>query len=558
MNVHKYPTAALRNWLPTLTMVKTIVILAALGFAASSNAADEKVTLNLKDMSIADVMEMLARKHRVNILLGDEVSGQVSLNLFDVTYDEAISAISEAAGFAVERRRGSYFIVPPDSVGRMTNGVTAIRNFHLNYADPVAVAELLETHLSQFGEVTSLPERNLIIVADQPQFLSRVERLVQMADEAPAQVLIEAQILEVTLTDEDAYGIDWSKLFESDGGTGSFGTQGLFGRGSSVNSGFLFELVTPNVDVQLAALQQEGRVRTLSTPTLVALDNQEASVVIGDRRGYQVTTTINQVTTESIEFLESGVILRVTPNVDASGNIMMDIHPEVSTGTVDTNGIPSQTTTEVTTSLLIPDGETVFIGGLIKHTQTQSYQRVPVLGRVPVLKTLFRSKERTNVNTETIVLITPRLQRRADKAHSQKAQLEVEQVEREITETMNLIESRVLGEEQDLLDDPNRITQDQELEQELDLTDSPDPTLPFAVQVMQMSNERKLREFMDYNKLKHLNYVPVETSRGTAFALLLGRYPTRSDAEKAAGNLPLPLADSKPWIRQVSDFQTGK
>lgn len=93
---------------------------------------------------------------------------------------------------------------------------------------------------------------------------------------------------------------------------------------------------------------------------------------------------------------------------------MMDIHPEVSTGTVDSFGIPSQTTTEVTTSILVPNGETVFIGGLMKHSTNDNQQGVPVIGKVPVLKHLFSSQEHTNVNTETVVLITPRIVNQAD------------------------------------------------------------------------------------------------------------------------------------------------
>jgi type II secretory pathway component GspD/PulD (secretin) len=139
----------------------------------------------------------------------------------------------------------------------------------------------------------------------------------------------------------------------------------------------------------------------------LALENQEASVIIGDRRGYQVTTTINQITTESIEFLESGVILKVTPQVDSNDMVLLDVHPEVSTGTVDSNGIPSQVTTEVTTQLLVPSGRTVFIGGLMKHTEALNRSGVPVLRRIPGIRRLFSNEELTDVNSETIVLITP-------------------------------------------------------------------------------------------------------------------------------------------------------
>jgi type II secretory pathway component GspD/PulD (secretin) len=158
----------------------------------------------------------------------------------------------------------------------------------------------------------------------------------------------------------------------------------------------------------LNLLSEEGRVRTLSTPQLLALENQEASVIIGDRQGFRVTTTINQVTTESIEFLESGVILRVIPWVDTEGRIMMDIHPEVSTGVI-VDGIPSQTTTEVTTRLLVPSGRTVFIGGLMKHTLSERNQGVPGLKRIPLVGRLFSNNVKIGTNTETIVLITPHI-----------------------------------------------------------------------------------------------------------------------------------------------------
>lgn len=166
-------------------------------------------------------------------------------------------------------------------------------------------------------------------------------------------------------------------------------------------------------------MSREHRVNTLvssaasdtvsfALPKLLTIENRESSVIIGDRRGYSVTTTINQVTAESIEFLESGVILRVTPSVDAAGKIMLDIHPEVSTGVVDTtSGIPSQTTTEVSTRMIVYDGQTVFVGGLIKNTVDESRQSVPLLGKIPGIGRLFSNSQKTSLKTETIVFITP-------------------------------------------------------------------------------------------------------------------------------------------------------
>ena len=264
---------------------------------------------------------------------------------------------------------------------------------------------LLQPYLYDYGEITIFTERNMFLIEDTPEFLRRVATLVAEIDRQPTQVLIEAKILEVTLNDEDSSGLDWSKFFDSDGGSGEFGGQGL---NSAASPGLFFSYTNDNITVALDALTSQGRVRTLSSPKLLAVENQESSVIVGDRRGYSVITTINQVTTESVEFLESGVILRVTPSVDTNGKIMMDIHPEVSTGVIDPlTGITSQSTTEVSTRMIVPDGQTIFVGGLIKHRVEESQKGIPVLSRIPGIGRLFSSRQNNKSNTETIVLITP-------------------------------------------------------------------------------------------------------------------------------------------------------
>ncbi len=409
------------------------VLVALLSGTAHAQSDEPLISLAMRDTDLAEVMEMLSRAERINILLSEGVGGEVSFSLYDVPLSEAIRSIANAAGYAAERRNGSYFIVERDEAGDYAaSDLTQIRTFRIQYADPVQLETMLSPYLSEYGQLTMLLESKILMVEDTPEFLRRVATLIRDIDRQPKQILIEAKILEVTLSSEDSYGIDWSDFFQSDGGEGSYGTRGLEGGGSSGSSGLFFEVANADLTVALSALEQNGRIRTLSTPKLLALENQEASVIVGDRRGYTVTTTINQVTTESIEFLESGVILRVTPHVDSEGRVMMDIHPEVSTGVVDANGIPSQTTTEVTTRLLVGSGQTVFIGGLIKQTQTESRKGVPVLGRIPGVGLLFSSRELTSVNTETIVVITPRVIGEVSGPWNTEPQSEVEKLDRRL------------------------------------------------------------------------------------------------------------------------------
>lgn len=349
---------------------------------------------------------MLARQGRVNILLGKGVEGTVSVNLYDVALEEAVRSIAYAAGYTVEKRNETYMIVERAEAGKdYAYGNTQIRTFKVQYTDPAVVAELLTKHLSRYGKITTLRTRSLLVVEDLPDFVARIHQMLAEIDLQPRQILIEAKVLQITLDADSVYGIDWSVPFRFEGGDGIFGTQGLAPRGIP---GFFLEAVTPEFEIFLNTLSRKGRVRTLSTPKLLVLENQEAEVIIGDRLGYRLTTTINQVTTESVEFLESGVILRVKAAVDRAGRVLLDIHPEVSTGTVQ-DGLPEQNTTAVTTQLLAANGQGIFIGGLIRENTTESRTGIPLLSEVPVLGNLFSRTDEVTRNTETIVLITPHI-----------------------------------------------------------------------------------------------------------------------------------------------------
>ena len=373
----------------------------------SKSHLSRTVTISVRHADLAEVFEMISKHGRVNILLANGVSGEVSINLYEIDLHEAIKAVAIAAGFAVEKSGNTYFVVTRDDAGKeIVGGLTQVKSFKVQYSDPNVVSTILSGHLSRYGKITALPERRLIVVEDIPEFMERVENLLEELDSQPIQIMIEAQILEVKLERSEVYGVDWRKLFTPGGGTGRVGTSGL----AAPATGFFYSVVNPSVEVALAALSRKGRVRTLSTPKLMALEHQEAEVIIGDRIGYKELTTSgngNQQT-ETIKFLDSGVILRVTPFVDRSGKIMMEIHPEVSNATV-TDGIPSLQTTEVTTQLLAADGETIFIGGLIKNNTANSRRGIPVLSDIPLLGYAFRNQEDTVTNTETIVMITPRI-----------------------------------------------------------------------------------------------------------------------------------------------------
>jgi len=351
-------------------------------------------------------MNMLSLQQRLNIFVSDGVEANISINLYDMRVRDAMHAIAEAAGLAVEERNGSFFIVERDEVGKHAeSGITQTRAYKVQYSKPSDIEAILTEHISSFGNISVLDERKMLIVRDLPVFLQKVESILETIDREPRQVLIQARIMEITLTDDESYGLDWRQVFKSGAGSGSFGTRSL----SSGGAGLFLEFAGPNLELALDALRDRGRLRTLSTPRLLAMEDREAQTVVGSRTGYRVTTTINQVTSESIEFLESGIILKVTPSVDRDGQILLDIEPEVSTATVSPDGIPSKSTTQLETRMLVPDGQTVFLGGLISRNVDESRTGVPVLGDLPGVGVLFSNRSSQTTAREIVVLITPRL-----------------------------------------------------------------------------------------------------------------------------------------------------
>lgn len=386
------------NWL-------LMVLLLTLSLHAG--AAADRVSISLQNISIHEVMKMLSMQQRLNIFVSDGIEATVSVNLYDMRVRDALRSIAEAAGLAVEERNGNYFVVERDEMGKYAeSGVTETRAYKVQYSEPAEVETILQEHISSFGNITVLNERKMLVVKDQPDFLEKVEAILATIDREPRQVLIEAKIMEVTLTDGESFGLDWAKVFNAFDGSGAIGTQGL---GSPGNPGLFFEFLGPKVAVALDALRDRGRVRTLATPKLLAMEDREAETVVGTRLGFRVTTTINQVTSESIEFLETGIILKVTPSVDRDGMILLDIAPEVSDGAVSDDGIPSKTTTQLETRMLVPDGQTVFLGGLIRRNTQETREGVPVLGDLPGVGGLFSNRARKTSATEIVVLITPKL-----------------------------------------------------------------------------------------------------------------------------------------------------
>jgi len=269
---------------------------------------------------------------------------------------------------------------------------------------------------------------SLVTLASSEDYRS-VEGAIRQLDILPLQVLIEATIAEVTLNDELELGLRW--FFESGRANSSAtfsdaaASSGAAALGS-VFPGFSYVFDTGNIRATLNALRGMTDVKFLSAPTLLVLDNQTARLQVGDEVPVATQTSVsttdaNAPIVNSVEFRDTGVILEITPRVNASGLVILEIEQEVSEVTATTtSGIDSPTIQQrkIKSTVAVHNQETVALGGLIRDRLEKATTAVPLLSEMPILGNLFRSINDSATRTELLVLIRPRVVRNQDDARA--------------------------------------------------------------------------------------------------------------------------------------------
>jgi general secretion pathway protein D len=254
---------------------------------------------------------------------------------------------------------------------------------------------------------------SLLIFATTAEY-ERILRVLEEVDSQPNQVLLEAVIAEVSLDDELKFGVRW--LIGESQNHGTFSDLAT-GAVASTFPGFSYFLKANDISFTLNALSSVTDVRVISSPSLIVLDNKSATLQVGDQvpvvtQQARGTTATDAPIVNSVEMKDTGVILRVTPRVNDSGRVILDIEQEVSNVVkTTTSGIDSPTIRQrkITTSVVLTDGDAMALGGLIQERETAGQSKVPVLGDVPLIKNAFRHKTNAVARTELIIFIRPRV-----------------------------------------------------------------------------------------------------------------------------------------------------
>ena len=256
---------------------------------------------------------------------------------------------------------------------------------------------------------------NALIIRAGASEYAALERFLKEIDVAPDQVVIEVTIAEVTLNDNLRYGVEW--FFRNSDQTYNFGRSA---NPSSTFPGFSFTYTVPDIDVVVNALDSVTDVRVISAPKLLTLDNKTATLQVGDQVPIitQSATGVRDATdptiVNSVQFRDTGIVLKVTPRIGKSGTVFVDVNQEVSSAIpTTTSGIDSPTIQQrkLSTTVAVQDGDSIALGGLMRQTSTNGESGVPLLRDIPLLGKAFSNTSETSDRTELLIFLKPRIVR---------------------------------------------------------------------------------------------------------------------------------------------------
>jgi type IV pilus assembly protein PilQ len=377
---------------------------------------------------IQDVLRTLARQAGLNIVLAEDVQGKITISLTDVSYEKAIKLIADSKGYVVTKEENVLKVQTKASVAAEPLQEDIVT---LEYTTAAEVEKVIRPFLTAGrGNVTVDPRSNTLVISDVPARLTQIREIVKRVDTQTPQVMIEARIIETVKNPKQDYGIKWESLLNYEIAAKNIGWKlnpsdlelNTYKGGSPslpIKQADVAVLTASDFKVLISFLNSNGEADLLASPRVVTADNKEARINIAQQ--YPIPQfTFNQQTASlevsGFEFKDIGILLGVIPHINKSGFITMEVKPEISTfdpnRTVSFGGavqaaIPIINTRNMHASIMIKDGHTLALGGLIQETDLSSITKVPLMGDIPGLGAAFRSKSFEKTKRNLLIFVTP-------------------------------------------------------------------------------------------------------------------------------------------------------
>ena len=428
------------------------------------------VTFNFQDVPVRTVLQLIAEESNLNIVASDTVQGNVTLRLVNVPWDQALDIVLQAKGLDKRRDGGVVWVAPQPELAKfeqdkedariaIDNRVDLITEYvQINYHSASAIFKALTEakgignagggggtgnsqnengFLTQRGRLVADERTNTLMISDIPKKVAQMRELIDVIDRPVDQVLIEGRIVIATDTfarDLGAkFGIGGGRDYNNGANTATIGSTATgnanAGRGLNVNlpAGSFTNGVAPslaytllganfNLDLELSALQEEGRGEVISNPRIITANQREGYIRQGQEIGYVTITggTGGQASTPNVQFKDVLLELKVTPTITNDGRVFLNLNikkDEVE-GYIVLAGygqVPQISKREINTAVLVEDGQTVVIGGVYEFTDREDLSKVPFLGDIPFLGNLFKKKGRLKDKAELLIFITPKV-----------------------------------------------------------------------------------------------------------------------------------------------------
>ncbi|MBT5954301.1 hypothetical protein HOG98_06230 [bacterium] len=367
------------------------------------------ISLDLADADIKEVIKILSIKGGLNIIYDKSLTGVLSITLNDTPIRSAIDFILKTQGLSYIIVDNTIMIGEESNLNTPTRLETrVIKLKHVKVKDAV---EILKKQLSPSESVEPFDQDNLLVLKVDPNNFVTYSRIIQSIDSrAIPQILLEAQIVETSVTAVEKMGFSWATTLPL-----NYSVQISDSTMTAKSESSIFTI--------LNLLSDQGEARILASPRIKAIDKQEASIFIGDKVPYiEITSDTSGRITEAVKYVDAGISLTIFPEINReTQEVIIKVEPEVSyingfRGKF--NDIPIVRTRKVSTTVRVKNGETVIIGGLFNSSDSDSLAKVPLLGDIPLLGELFSSGKDSDDQTELLITITPRIVDEIDQLES--------------------------------------------------------------------------------------------------------------------------------------------
>jgi general secretion pathway protein D len=417
----------------------------------ASQEVKGRISVYLKDIDAEKALEVIARSNNwafkkeegiIHVMSAKEFEerygykfGETTVTRIEkLTYAKAaeigtiVNQIKSPSGKVVVDEKSNTLIIKDspakiDEVRAIIERVdvpTESRVYELGYAPAEEIANKIRLLATpSVGKVEFDARSNTLVVSDTPTRIAEMELIINTFDKKERVVQIDAKILSVLLSDEYKWGIDWQAMVAEYHDLNAAGDFDILNAGDKKGTLSIGTLADDNYTAMVQALETAGATNILSNPSITTLSNREAKILVGSEEPYVTSTTTTtaagpSTTAESVNFIEVGVKLFVTPTIHKDDFITVKIKPEVSSvvrtvTTGNNNVIPVVETSQAETTVTVKDGVTIVIGGLIKDEDIEESKQVPFLGRIPILGYAFKNKSDLSRKTEIVILLKPKI-----------------------------------------------------------------------------------------------------------------------------------------------------